>query len=187
MEAFLNAITGRALTATSNMSFSSDVGSITSYDPVKHLVIVQIHPATDDEPALQTGWIPYSASWVGNGWGLYAAPVLNTLCSVLYQQGSRQIPIAAAPLFDGNNRPLTVESGEFWLVHATGSSLKLTNDGNLSLSSSGQINITAPTVNINASTECNIFSPVVKAGASGGAFEKLMKIDSSPTVNLQGS
>lgn len=188
--------------ALSNTAFSCDVGRITSYDPVNHLVIVQIHPETEDEPALQTGWIPYSASWVGNGWGLYAAPVLNTLCVVVYQQGSKQIPISAGPLFDASNRPLTVESGEFWIVHSSGASLKFTNDGKVLVSSTVQIDLTAPKVNINASDECNIttgnmkidastqcdiFSPQVKAGDSSGSFETLLKSDNTPTTNLQGS
>lgn len=202
MEKFSNAIAGRALMAFSNTAFSADIGNITSYDPVNHLVIVQIHPATDEEPALQTGWIPYSAAWVGNGWGMYAAPVLNTLCIVVYQQGSRQIPIAATPLFGGSVRPLKVESGEFWIVHQSGSSLKFTNDGQVSISSNVQIDLTAPTVNINASdvlnintasmkidasTECDIFSQLIKVGSSSGYFETLLKSDNTPTTNLQGS
>lgn len=201
MEKFSNVIKSTALMALSNTAFSADVGNITSYDPVNHLVIVQIHPATDDEPALQTGWIPYGSSWVGNGWGMYAAPVLNTLCIVLYQQGSRQIPIAATPLFGGSVRPLKVESGEFWIVHQSGSSLKFTNDGKVSISSGAQIDLTAPTVNINASdvnintssikidasTQCDIFSPLVKVGSSSGSFKTLLKSDNTPTTNLQGS
>lgn len=202
MEKFENAISGRALMALGNTAFSCDVGKITSYDPVNHLVIVEIHPATDNDPASLTGWIPYASSWVGNGWGMYAAPVLDTLCIVVYQQGSRQIPLAAQPLFDGSNRPLTVQSGEFWLVHKSGSSLKFTNDGQVLVSSTVQIDLTAPVVNINASNECNIstsnmkidssaqcdiFSPVIKAGSSSGAFETLLKSDNTPTTNLQGS
>lgn len=187
MEKFLNAITGRALMATGNSAFSSDIGRITSYDPVNHLVIVQIHPETDDEPALQTGWIPLGTSWAGNGWGLYAAPALDTLCTVLYQQGNRQQPIAATPLFDANNRPLNVPSGEFWVVHSSGSFVKFTNDGKIEISSQNEINMNAPTVNINASSECNIFSPQVKVGDETGAFEHLLKESNTPTISLQGN
>lgn len=187
MEKFFNMIAGRALTATGNTASSGDIGKITSYDPINHLVIVQIHPETEDEPALQTGWIPFGTAWAGNGWGMYAAPALNTLCTVLYQQGSRQQAIGATPLFDAENRPLNVDSGEFWIVHKSGSYLKFTNDGKVLMSSESQIDISAPTVNINASTQCNIFSPDVSIGDSGGAFETLLKSDNSPTTSLKGN
>lgn len=202
MQSFINAIKGHALEALSNKAFSCEIGRITSYDPSTRLVIVEIHPATEDDPSLITGWIPLGTPWAGNGWGLYAAPALNTLCTVLFQQGSNQQPIAATPLFDGSNAPLAVDSKEFWIVHESGSSIKFTNDGNVLISSSTQIDLQAPTINITASSECkmtapnvtveasvecDITAPIVKAGAAGGVFTPLLKENATSTLNLLGS
>jgi len=48
--------------------------------------------------------------------------------------------------------PLPVSSGEFWLVHKTGSFLKLTNDGKVSINGNAEIDITAPIINIGSTT-----------------------------------
>ena len=205
MEKFSNLMRAQALTALSNIASSCDIGRITSYSPKGHMVIVQIHPATRDDPPLQTGWIPLGTPWVGNGWGLYSAPELGSLCVVTYQQGSRQQPIGATLLFDLKNVPLEVESGEFWIVHKSGSSLKFTNDGVVSIfgneeikisspkinltsdTGDGEINLQAKKVTINAEDKIDITSPIVNVGAEGSVFQTLLKSDSTSTINLKGS
>lgn len=159
--------------AVSNFAFT-DTGIITGYDPVKHLVTVQIHPATANDPALKTGWIPLASMWVGNGWGMFAAPSLGDICVVIYQTGDRQRPIGATLIFTRKNGLLpTVPSQEFWLVHKSGSFVKLTNDGAISISANTAVNVTAPEVNID-SLEVNV-------GNIGGTLEKLL-MDTARTV-----
>ena len=43
-------------------------GTVTAYDPDNYAVKVQLQPTGEE-----TGWIPLSSPWVGNGWGLAAA------------------------------------------------------------------------------------------------------------------
>lgn len=166
-EKFINALRQQASLASANRIFVT-TGIITGYDPVNYLVTVQTDVATDDYPASQTGWIPLSALWVGNSWGLFAPPNLGDVCSIFYQDGDSQVPFASLRFFGDNARPLSVPSGEFWLVHQSGTYLKMTNDGKLSL---------------HGNVEIDIDSPSVKLGDLAGDLQKLINAKFEDTFN----
>ncbi len=188
IQEFLNVIRMHASIANNNV-WTSSVGIVTGYDQVNHLVTVQIHPADEDTPALQTGWIPFASQWIGNSWGLFVGPGIGDLCSVHYQEGDLQSAYATGFFFNDNARPLSVPSGEFWLVHKTGSSLKVTNDGKLLINGQVEVDITAPKIsiivtgdcdiqsqnaNIKASNQINIDAPTVNIGNTSGSLGRLL-------------
>lgn len=155
-----NDLRSQALVAVGNIGYT-DVGIITAYDPTNRLVFVEISPANEDTEALRTGWIPLTTPWGGNGWGMFAAPAPGVACLVHYQNGSKQSPYASLIAFGGTNRPLKVDSGEFWLVHKSGSFIKLTNDGKVSINSMMDVEVNA--------------LEQVKLGEISGDLKKLVK------------
>lgn len=146
----------------------SDIGIVTGYNPDTYSVTVELYPETADSPSLQTGFIPLQTPWAGDGWGLFAPPNIGDMIEIHYPTGSLQTPYASLRNFNFGSRPLSVPSGEFWLVHQTGSFIKLTNDGNLAISSTTVINVTAPVVNID-SAEVNLGSGTLGALLSATA------------------
>ena len=144
MEAIRNSMRQEAQRAAGNMGLSR-VGIIDGYDPAHYSVKVRIQP----ENTL-TGWLPLTTPWVGNGWGMYAPPSLGDIVDVHYQQGSTDAGFVQQRFFSNTVQPLAVPSGEFWLVHKSGSFFKLHNDGSVEVNTSGNFNITANAVNITA-------------------------------------
>jgi uncharacterized protein involved in type VI secretion and phage assembly len=104
------------------------VGLITSYDPANFSVRVQLQ-----SEQILTGWLPLCSPWIGNGWGMFAAPSVGDMVAVHFFNGDLEAGFVEGRLFNDVDRPLSVASGEFWLVHATGSFAKLTNAGQVLL------------------------------------------------------
>ena len=142
--------------ATQNIAQTA-LGLVNAFDPSTYQVQVLLQEATEDAPALPTGWIPLTSPWAGNGWGMFAPASPGDLILVFFQDGNLQNPIAGMRLFFDGAQPLAVQGGECWLVHQSGSCLKFNNDGtvtlnsnaNLTISSVTQIDLDAPTININ--------------------------------------
>jgi phage baseplate assembly protein V len=125
--ALRNAMLRQALRAMSNKVVSA-IGEITSYDYENFCVRVKLQP-----DGIMTGWLPLASSWIGNGWGMFAAPNIGDLIAVEFIDGDLEGGVAIARFYNDNMRPLEVQSGEFWLVHKNGQSVKLTNDGALTI------------------------------------------------------
>lgn len=160
IERSLNQMRVQSRLAMSNVAYSK-FGTIANYNPDNYTVTVTLRPEDPDNPERSlTGWIPYAALWGGNGWGLFAPPTLGDQCSVHFVEGSYDGAFATAVFFNQNLPPQNVPSGEFWLVHQAGATLKFTNDGNVTLSSTDTITVDAPTVNI--------------GNISAGSLEKLL-------------
>lgn len=141
-----------ALKAMNTREFVA-LGQVMDYDPASYLAIVQLYPQeADGTPALQTGWLPVFTPWVGNGWGMFAPPSPGDIVEVHFQNGSLQNGYVALRSFTTASPPTSVPSGEFWLVHANGATLKLLNDGSVTLSSDTVLNLSAPVVNIGSGT-----------------------------------
>lgn len=102
------------------------VGTVSSYDPNAYAVKVLLQPE-----GKETGWLPLLSPWVGNGWGLFAPPSIGDMIEVHYQEGGHEAGFACQRFFNDEDRPLACPSGEFWLVHKSGSFLKFTNDGDV--------------------------------------------------------
>lgn len=187
MDKFINFIKLQSQLANSSRSFST-LGLVTGYDPNNYLVTVELYAATDDSPALQTGWIPLFSPWVGNGWGMFCPPNLGDIIEVHYQEGSSQNPFACMRTYSDVFRPLSVQSGEFWLVHQSGSYLKLTNDGKLLINGFLELDISAPVINITATTTVNISAPSVNidspAVALGNLSDALTGLMNNVAINV---
>lgn len=114
-------------------------GLVTSYDHANYCAKVKIMPE-----ALETGWLPVLSPWVGNGWGMFAPPSINDMVEVNFQENDREVGFVNLRGFNDSDRPLDVASGEFWLVHKSGSFLKFHNDGSVELTSIGTLTSVAP-------------------------------------------
>ncbi len=140
-------------------STTSRQGVVTSYDPDNYAARVTLQP-----DGLNTGWLPIAALWVGNNWGCYAPPNIGDACCVEFINGDLNAGFLECRFWNNAARPLSVPSGEFWLVHQTGSLLKFHNDGsvefdahtNLTMTVGGNLSMTVDgnvTANITGTTE----------------------------------
>jgi phage baseplate assembly protein V len=115
--------------AAANLRADAKLGTISGYDPNRHAIKVMLQPEGNE-----TGWIPLGSVWAGNGWGLFAAPQLGIQVEVTFVDGNNEAGVAGLRLFSDVEQAIAVQSGEFWLVHANGQFVKLTNDGKLTVS-----------------------------------------------------
>lgn len=146
------------------------MGRVTAYNPTEYSAKVVILPEGDftDKPgAGETGWLPIDTAWAGNGWGMYAPPTIGHRVTVEHVEGDTGSGIITGCVYDLQNVPLSVQSGEFWLVHKKGQFIKLTNDGNVSISSSFEVAITASTIKLTAASVRASENLSVGNGASG--------------------
>lgn len=127
IEGFMNQVR-RAASEAGQSQATTRHGTISSYDPDNYAVRVELQP-----DGTLTGWIPLKAIWAGNGWGAFFAPAIGTAVEIDFQEADGGVGSAGLSFFNDVERPLSVPSGEFWLVHESGASVKLTNDGALAL------------------------------------------------------
>lgn len=125
MREMLNAMRLQAVQAMGERA-SPRLGTVQSYDPGNYAVRVSIQPEGN-----LTGWIPLLSPWVGNGWGMFCTPSVGDMVEVQYQEADHDAAMCCMRLFNDQNRPLNVPSGEFWIVHKSGSALKFHNDGSI--------------------------------------------------------
>ena len=102
--------------------------TVSSYDPNNYAVKVLYQPDNTE-----SGWLPIGTSWAGNGWGMFSPPPIGTMVKVSFQEGNHEAGIVSTSHFNDGYRPLPVPSGEMWLVHGSGSSVKILNDGSISI------------------------------------------------------
>lgn len=159
MQAHLNQMRQQAQTATQSQAVPR-YGLVTSYDPNNYSAKVMLQPEN-----VETGWLPVGAEWVGNGWGLFCPPTPGNMAEVQFQEGGQSAGYICKVFYNDVDRPLPVPSGEFWLVHQSGSLLKFDNNGNVELATKqdliatvgGNANVTA-TGNLNLAVTGNIAS-----------------------------
>ncbi|MGI9777424.1 phage baseplate assembly protein V, partial [Pseudomonas aeruginosa] len=133
-----------------------------SYNPNTHSVKVRLQPENDE-----TGWLSLAAAAVGNDWGVIFAPSIGDQVDVHFEEGNANSGFVCSRFFDDQDRPMAVPSGEFWMVHKTGSFLKFTSDGKISVNGAAEIDVTTPVVNIVATGAANVTAPQINLGASG--------------------
>ena len=114
-------------------------GVISSYDKGSYSVKVTIQPE-----GLETGWIQLDALGVGNGWGVVVGPQIGDEVEVSFDNGDPNLGSITGRYFNDANVPPPVPSGETWIVHSSGSTLKFNNDGTVSLHSGVALNYNAP-------------------------------------------
>jgi phage baseplate assembly protein gpV len=118
----------RAAQEAMNARPNTRAAIVDGYDPARHLVRVRVQP----EDVL-TDWIPVKALAVGSGWGMVFAPSIGDVLDIEFTSGTPDGASAGLRYFSDQANPPNVPSGECWIVHKTGSSIKLTTDGKLTL------------------------------------------------------
>ena len=127
MDAFFNAIkaqSGAQDQATGQARFAL----VTSVDPVNATARVNLQPEN-----VLTGWLPVLSPFVGAGWGIACPPSPGDQVLVIAQEGDAEHGIIVGRAFSQATPAPAAESGEFWLVHKSGSFLKLMNDGTVQI------------------------------------------------------
>lgn len=165
------------------------VGTVSSYDPVNYCVKVLIQPE-----GAETGWLPVTSPWIGNGWGFFAPPTPGDMVEIQFQEGHIDAGFVCLRFFNDSERPLTVSSGELWLIHKSGAFFKLLNSGAATFSDgqgatvtlngdgtitssaaqwshTGPVNITGNTT-INGTTTLN--GPITQGSGTGGTNASLI-------------
>lgn len=105
------------------------VGQITAYDPNKYAVKVKMWPDTQES----LGWIPLASTYIGAGWGLVAGPSIGDQVIVAFDREDQDAGVVVGRFFTDVEQPPAAPSGEFWVVHKSGSSIKITNDGKVTV------------------------------------------------------
>ncbi len=110
-------------------------GLVSSFDPDNYVAKVLIQPE-----GVLSGWLPINSPWVGPGWGMASPLIPGAQVILLAQEGDAEHGVIVGAIWSAVDKPLGAPSGEFWLKHSSGSSIKLLNNGT--------IEIKAPQVNI---------------------------------------
>ena len=106
-------------------------GLVSSVDPATYTARVTFQPE-----GVLSGWLPILTSWAGNGWGMVCPPTPGQQVLVVAQEGEAEHGIVLGAAFSMVNRPPNAPSGEFWLVHSSGTFLKLLSDGSIAAKAS---------------------------------------------------
>jgi len=146
MQKMLNIMRMQAEMAGGNRA-STRIATVSSYDPDNYCAKVIIQPDN-----VETGWLPVTSPWIGNGWGLFAPPAVGDMVEVQFQEGSIEAGFIVGRFYNDKQRPLATPGGEFWLVHKSGSLLKFHNDGTVELTAHAAMTYTA--------TQHNFVGPV---------------------------
>jgi phage baseplate assembly protein V len=102
------------------------LATVASVDSATYTARVTVQPE-----GLLSGWLPMASTWVGNGWGLACPPKPGDQVIVLWQEGDAEQGLIIGRIWCQAVPPPAAPAGEFWLVHASGSYLKLHNDGSI--------------------------------------------------------
>lgn len=113
------------------------LGIISSYDPDSYMckVTLQLEDKVAGIPPMISGWIPVGSIWVGNGWGVFCPPSIGDLVEVDFEEGDFEAGNVYWRFYTDLNQPVRSESGVFYIIHKTGSSIKFENDGSIIINS----------------------------------------------------
>lgn len=100
------------------------LGVVSSVKSDMQLAKVRLQPGN-----LVTGWLPILSQWIGNGWGLVCTPQPGDQVLVIPQEGYYEHGLIIGCCRSDLTPAPAATIGEFWLVHKSGSSIKLANDG----------------------------------------------------------
>lgn len=144
-----------------NLTSQCRIGILTSYNPADSTVKVSIQPVDEESPeASQTGWIPLSTSFIG----FVGAPRINDQVVVLFQEGSLNSGIVIGRIYSDEDVPPAAPSGEWWLTHPSGSSIKIKDDGEIEIISASKVVMKAPDIELsNAGTLQKVVTEAMKA------------------------
>ena len=134
MNHFLNVVKAHAAALDRGVG-QPRFGVVASVDPSRYVARVLLQPE-----GVLSGWLPVLSPWVGAGWGLASLPAPGTQVLVLAQEGDAEHGVIAGAAYSAATPAPQAPSGELWLVHASGSSLKLANDGKIHIEGDVVIN-----------------------------------------------
>ncbi len=159
------------------------MGTVSSFDPQTWRAKVMIQPENE-----VTGWMPVATEWVGNGWGMFAPPTAGDAVLVEFFHGDFEAGIITRRFFHNGAPPVTspgtVPSGEFWLLHQSGSALKFHNDGSVELISNKNLTATVGgDMNATVTGTLNASGNAVNVTATGGK----VIVKGSSEVDLLGN
>ncbi len=125
MERFLNLLKQHAGALDQGAS-QPRLATVTSVDPGAATVRVTLQPE-----GVLSGWLPVLSPWIGAGWGMYCPPSPGDQVLVVAQEGDAEHGIIGGRVYSDEQSPPATPVGEFWLVHKSGSFIKLQNDGTI--------------------------------------------------------
>ena len=138
MDRFLNALKGQA-GALDQGQAQPRFGTVTSINPDTATARVLLQPES-----VLTGWLPILSPWIGTGWGMSCPPSPGDQVLVIAQEGDAEHGVIIGRAFSASAATPAASPGEFWLVHASGSFVKLLNDGSVQIR--GNLTITGDMV-----------------------------------------
>lgn len=125
MERFLNLIKQQA-SALDQGGGQPRFGTVTSVNPAMATARVTLQPE-----GVLTGWLPVLSLWTGAGWGMCCPPSPGDQVLVVAQEGDAEHGVIVGSAYSKTHMPPNTPVGELWLVHKTGSFIKLQNDGTI--------------------------------------------------------
>lgn len=150
------------------------LGLVSSVNPADSTIKVKLQPEDTE-----TGWIPYPTPWIG--W--FSPPQNGDQAIVLFQEGSKDVPLGALLLYWNNSLPPQgIDSGEAILQHSSGSYIKLTNDGKININGDTEIDISAPQLTIATTADVD-----VTANGNINLTATTEITLQAPTINLDGN
>lgn len=123
MDRFLNAVKAHAA-ALDRGQGQPRFGVVTSVDPARYAARVKLQPE-----GVLSGWLPILSPWIGAGWGMFCPPAPGDQVLVLAQEGEAEHGVIVGACFSDRRRAPDGAVGEVVLVHRSGSSFRLANDG----------------------------------------------------------
>jgi phage baseplate assembly protein gpV len=161
------------------LAASPRFGIVSSFDPNTYRAKVVLAPSADGMTPL-TGALPVLTGYMGNGWGLAAPLQQGDQVVVLFVQNHPDQGVVLGRIYDQPHPPplradgQPAAAGEIILVHQSGSRIQITNDQKVLINGQLEIDLTAPTINITATSAVNVTAPAIKIGASGESLQTLM-------------
>lgn len=134
MQRFLNALKAQAA-ALDAAHGKPRFGTVVSVDPARHAARVSLQPE-----GVMTGWLPVLSPWVGAGWGMAVPPSPGQQVLVLPQDGEGEHGIVVGGAWSDAAPTPGAPVGELWMVHQSGSFLKLQNDGTVRINGDLHVN-----------------------------------------------
>ncbi len=135
MERFLNALRAHA-GALDQAIAQPRFALVSSVDPTTYTARVLLQPE-----GVLSGWLPILTFWVGNGWGMVAPPSPGDQVLVVAHEGDAEHGIIVGGAYSLAAPPPQAPLGEFWLLHQTGSFVKLLADGSIAVNAT-TLNVT---------------------------------------------
>jgi hypothetical protein len=127
MERFINAIKQHAGAMDQGVG-QPRFGTVTSVNAQAATARVTLQPE-----GVLTGWLPVLSQWVGTGWGLWCPPSPGDQVFILAQEGDAEHGVIIGRAYSSTQAPPAVPVGELWLVHNSGSSIRMQNDGTIQI------------------------------------------------------